>query len=849
MAAQLQKASGASSGSSSEATSLGAAATTPPAPPPAPAPVAETIPLTNRAGESNSPYVRAQADTPVHWQLFGKEALDRAKQENKPIFLHIGFLACHYCHLTTQDSFSNPAIASILNESFIPIVVDREERPDIDAVYWNYLQLVNSSAGWPINVFLTPDLEPVFGGSYWPGPGAEASGRDKQSGSEDGEEDELIGFLGVLEKLRQSWTEREAQCRAEAKETVVQLRKFAAEGTLGPRGLLKPGDAKDSSEAYLPSELDLDIDQLDDAYTKLKKTFDPVNGGFGVVPKFVTPAKYSFLLQLGSFPSVVHDIVGEAEVASIVQMALYTLRKLRNSALNDHLSGGFGRASHTINWTLPHFEKLIPDNGLLLSLYLDAWLYTLRAPKSELPSGSAAGTTPEFLDVVYSLADYLSSAPVRLEGGGFASSESADSYYRKGDRHVREGAYYVWTRREFDTVVGGPGNNGHNDMDARVAAAYWNVLQDGNVDRDNDPFDEFINQNALYINKDTAELARQFNIPRENVERITAEARQKLAAHREKERVRPVLDDKVVVAGNGIVLGSLARVGAALKFGGHNTERGDKYIGAARDAAQFLRENLWDSKDKKLYRVFVNGKREDVLAFAEDYAYLIEGLLELYLATGESEWLEWADELQKQQIDLFYDRPDVPSTQTHSSSGGFYRTQESAGKDGVDLLRLKDGMDTTLPATNAVAASNLFRLGSVLDDANYTHLARETIHAFEVEMLQHSWLFPGLLSQIVSARLGGPQVATLASGPLASDAVVAEYFQRPRAGLRSLVYVEGGATNNGKETTASSWLLARNPSLVDLPTKEAGEGSYVLKDGKWEKATPADLTVNVEASG
>ncbi|KJR86118.1 uncharacterized protein SPSK_02232 [Sporothrix schenckii 1099-18] len=844
MAAQLQKASGASSGSSSEATALGAAAAAP-AVPPATAPVTEATPLRNRAGESNSPYVRAQADTPVNWQLFGQDALDRAKQENKPIFLHIGFLACHYCHLTTQDSFSNPSIASILNEFFIPIVVDREERPDIDAVYWNYLQLVNSSAGWPINVFLTPDLEPVFGGSYWPGPGAEASGRDKQSGSEDGEE-ELIGFLGVLEKLRQSWTEREAQCRTEAQETVVQLRKFAAEGTLGPRGLLKPGESK-TNETNLSSELDLDIDQLDEAYSTLRQTFDPVNGGFGVVPKFVTPAKYSFLLQLGSFPSVVQDIVGDTEVSSIVQMALFTLRKLRNSALHDHLSGGFGRASHTINWSLPHFEKLIPDNGLLLSLYLDAWLYTLRAPKSDLSSSSAAETQPEFLDVIYSLADYLSSAPVRLEGGGFASSESADSYYRKGDRHVREGAYYVWTRREFDTVVGG--GNGHNDMDARVAAAYWNVLQDGNVDRDNDPFDEFINQNALYVSKDTAELARQFNIPRENVERITTEARTKLAAHREKERVRPALDDKVVVAGNGLVIGSLARTGAALKFGGHSAEKGDKYITAARDAAKFIQENLWVAKDKKLYRVFVNGKREDVHAFAEDYAYLIEGLLELYEATGEAEWLEWADELQEQQIKLFYDSPGVPSTQTHSSSGGFYRTQES-GND-VDLLRLKDGMDTTLPATNAVAASNLFRLGSILNDNTYTHLARETIHAFEVEMLQHSWLFPGLLSQIVAARLGGPQVAALAAGPSASDPVVAEYFQRPRAGLRSLVYVDGGA-GNGKETTAAAWLLGRNPSLVDLPTKEAaaedGGSSYVLKDGKWEKASPVDLVVNVEAS-
>ncbi|CAK7273155.1 hypothetical protein SEPCBS119000_005499 [Sporothrix epigloea] len=780
MAAQLQQASeAASSQISSETSSLGAAATTAPA---AAAPVAESLPLRNRAGDSNSPY----------------------------------------------DSFSNPTIASILNESFIPIVVDREERPDVDAVYWNYLQLANGSAGWPINVFLTPDLHQIFGGSYWPGPGAETSGREEHANDDDGEDYEPIGFLGVLEKLRQSWSEREDQCRTEAQEAVVQLRKFAAEGTLGPRGPSKLGETDAPTATDQADELDLDIDQLDEAYTQIKKTFDPVNGGFGVVPKFVTPAKYLFLLQLGSFPPVVQDIVGEAEVESIVQMALYTLRKLRDSALHDHLAGGFGRASHTINWTLPHFEKLIPDNGLLLSLYLDAWLYSLRTNPAQ----------PEFLDVVYALADYLSSAPIRLPGGGFASSESADSYYRKGDRHMREGAYYVWTRREFDAVVSGSSINGHSDMDARVAAAHWNVLQDGNVDRSNDPFDEFINQNALYISKDASELARQFNVPRENISHITGEARKKLAAHREKERVRPILDDKVVVAGNGIVIGALARTGAALKASGQDVTAGSKYIAAARDAAAFVLSKLWDAEEKQLYRVFVNSTREKILAMAEDYAYLVEGLIELYEATGETSWLQWADELQKQQIALFYDSPSEPSASSHSSSGGFYRTRQ--GPDlatGCELLRLKDGMDTTLPATNAVAASNLFRLGSLLADAAYTKLARETIRAFEAEILQHSWLFPGLLAQVVSARLGGPQIAVVeAAEPTTVDNLVAAYLQKPRAGLRSLVYV------SGKEADSSeAWLLDRNSKLGSLP-KEVG--AYVLKDGVWEPATRADLEVN-----
>ncbi|EFX01859.1 duf255 domain containing protein [Grosmannia clavigera kw1407] len=832
MAAQLQRAGGAaSSGASGVASGLAGAAATAAAATDMPMPAtSEEPPLCSRVSESSSPYVRAQANTPVNWQLLDQEAIDRAKRENKLIFLNIGFLACHYCHTTTQDSFSSPAVAEILNTSFIPIVVDREERPDIDAIYWNYLQLVNSSAGWPINVFLTPELEPVFGGTYWPGPGSEGSVRD---GQEDGGEDEMIGFLGILKKLRQSWTDREAQCREEARETVVQLRKFAAEGTLGPRGLLRPTVAEGAP--YLSRDLDLDIDQLDDAYTQLKKTFDPVNGGFGVVPKFVTPAKYSFLLKLGSFPNVVQGIIGDAEAKNAVQMALFTLRKLQDSGLHDHLRGGFSRASHTINWTLPHFEKLVPDNALLLSLYLDAWLYGLRT------SGTGAkGTDAEFADVVYALADYLSSSPIRLEGGGFASSEAADSYYRRGDNHTREGAYYVWTRREFDAVVGG--QRSENDLDTRAAAAYWNVLEHGNVDREDDPNDEFINQNVLYVNKDASEVARQFGISRSDVLRVVKTSKKKLAAHREKERVRPAADRKVTVANNGVVIAALARVGAVLVHGGFDPANGEKYISAARSAARFIKANLWDVQDKCLFRTYSYGQKGTNCGFAEDYAVLIEGLLELYEATGELEWLQWADQLQQRQIEQFYDGVDMPPTSSHSASGGFYRTSEH---EPFNILRIKDGMDTTLPATNGVAASNLFRLGSLLGDEEYSHLARETIHSFEVEMLQHSWLFPTLLSQIVSARLGGLQFASVAAAPSAADPVVAEYFRRPRAGLCSLLYVAPVEANGTDD--AMSWLRARNPALAALPT-HLGGGSYVLQNGTWRKATLIDLTQTDEAN-
>lgn len=855
MASQLQQASGSVSPANSGTPSgLGAAAAAAAAAgqtgQTGNAPVVQTPveePLRSRIDDSNSPYAWAQVGTPVLWQLLDQEAIDRAKRENKLIFLHVGFLACHYCHMTRQDSFSNPAVAAILNTSFIPIIVDREERPDIDAIYWNYLQLVNSSAGWPINVFLTPDLEPVFGGTYWPGPGAESSvhdghshshshnhrhdghdGRDDDDGSPDGSEDEPIGFLGILQKLRQSWVDRETQCRDEARETVVQLRKFAAEGTLGPRGLLRPAESEGAG--YLSRDLDLDIDQLDEAYVQLKKTFDPVNGGFGVVPKFVTPAKYRFLLELGSLPRVVQDIVGPTEVAQGVEMALFTLRMLRNSGLHDRLGGGFSRASHTINWTLPHFEKLVPDNALLLGLYLDAWLWT-----------RAAGAE-EFRDVVDSLADYLSSEPICLEGGGFASSEAADSLYRRGDSHTREGAYYVWTRREFDAVVGGPDSDSSN-FAVRAAAAYWNVLEHGNVDREDDPNDEFINQNVLYItrDKDASEVARQFGISRDDVLRAVRTSQQRLAAHRARERVRPPIDAKRIVAGNACVITALARTGAALLRGGVDLDgaRGTRYLTAATAAAQFIRDHQWDATERQLYRIYSDNRRGTTRGFVEDYAFLVEGLLELYEATGTTSWLQWADELQKTQIDLFYDRPDVASTSTHSASGGFYRT---AASESMNILRLKDGMDTTLPAANGVAAANLFRLGSLLGDAEYTHLARETIHAFEVEMMQHAWLFPSLLAQVVPARLGGLSFAVVgapaaaATTPTASD-LLAAYFRRPRGGLRSLVHV----TTDKSADQADKWLADRQPAVAALLAQKPAPGSYVLRKGVWQAATAADL--------
>lgn len=392
-----------------------------------------------------------------------------------------------------------------------------------------------------------------------------------------------------------------------------KLQDFAQEGVL-------PGEEVEEAG-------DLDIDQIEEALSRIVKMFDPIEYGFGT-PKFPNPARLSFLLRLREFPTEVKDVVGEEEVEKAREMAVGTLRRVRDGGLRDHLGKGFMRFSVTRDWSVPHFEKMVGENALLLGVFLDAWL------------GQGGSKDDEFLDVVLELGDYLIDNGIKLEGGGFVSSEAADSFYRRGDRHVREGAYYLWTRREFDQVVGG------NESDAQhaslVAAAHWNVKEDGNVPREQDPYDEFLNQNVLCVVKDTQELSKQFGIPTTEVQRILDEAKAKLRAHREKERVRPERDDKVLVATNGMVISALARTAAAIKS--LEPERSSRYLAAAKEAVTFIQNNLLND-DQSLSRFFFQTS-SSTRAFADDYAFLIEGLLDLYEVTLDKAYLVWASSLQ-----------------------------------------------------------------------------------------------------------------------------------------------------------------------------------------------------------
>ncbi|KAK3372160.1 Six-hairpin glycosidase-like protein [Podospora didyma] len=593
---------------------------------------------------------------------------------------------------------------------------------------------------------------------------------------DNGGEETYKDFLAICKKINTFWVDQENRCRREAFEMLSKLQDFAQEGTFSATGA--PTTVAEPKTPATPSEGDLDLDQLEEALAKITQMFDPVDFGFGT-PKFPNPARLSFLLRLAQFPKEVRDVVGDKDVSTATSMAIGTLRRIRDGGLRDHIGAGFMRFSVTSDWSMPHFEKMVGENALLLGVFLDAWLGHRAEPTKELTKDD------EFADVIFELGDYLTSALIRQPNGGFVTSEAADSYYRRGDQHMREGAYYLWTRREFDKVVAGGASDGQHA--SSIAAAYWGVQEDGNVPRDQDAYDEFINQNVLSVRSNAQELAKQLGIPASEVDRIVSAAREKLRAHREKERVRPEKDEKSIVGVNGIVVSALARTAAAIQS--VDAARAAQYLKTAREASAFIRGNLWlaaENGGKKTLRRFFYGGPSQIQAFADDYAFLIDGLLDLYEATFEEEWLTWAKELQDTQSELFYDSPAVAtlyktSPPRQSGSGGFYSTELATLSH--TILRLKSGMDKSQPSTNAVAASNLFRLGTVLGDKKYISQAKGTLNAFEAEILQYPWLFVSLLTGVVTARLGVKQVHVKAG----DDEGLRRYYTSPRAEASVLV--------------------------------------------------------------
>lgn len=725
-------------------------------------------------------------DNPVAWQMWGPEALGLAKKHNRLLFVSIGYAACHCtselsfqqvfisesatytdllgCHVMERESFCSQEVAQLLNNHFIPIKIDREERPDVDAIYMNYVQATTGSGGWPLNVFVTPDLEPVFGGTYWPGPNSSRTAVGKAVAG-------TVRFVDILEKMRDVWTQQEGRCRESAKDITRQLREFAEEGVhshqMGEKG---EGEG-------------LEVDLLEEAFQHFRKKYDKINGGFSTAPKFPTPVNLSFLLRLGQWPQTVKDVVGETECQNASDMAVHTLRNMARGGIRDQIGYGFARYSVTKDWSLPHFEKMLYDQAQLLDVYLDAFLST---------------RDPEVLGAVYDITTYLTSPPMGAPNGGFFSAEDADSYPSKSDTEKREGAYYVWSLKEFHDVLG--------EKDGDICARFYGVTADGNVASQNDPYDEFISQNVLNVTTTPSALAKKLGISEASITQTLKSGRQKLREHRENHRPRPALDDKIIVCWNGLAVGALARTSAALQS--IDPTKAWECLKAAISAVVFIKKELFDPETKTLYRVYREG-RGSTPGLCDDYAFFIHGLIDLYEATFDDSYLEFADMLQKRQNEIF----------TSSDSPGFYTTPSPHPPD--LLMRLKSGMDAAEPSSNNISARNLYRLGSMLDDACYFKKAKETVEAFEAEVEQFPFTFSGMLGSVVMDHLGLKGVVLTGE----NDEVLKRLRQTVRPNSTVVALGKGKAP----------WLRKRNDLLKQMDAEK--DGVFVCEGGACREGT------------
>jgi len=620
---------------------------------------------TNRLIEEKSPYLQQHAHNPVDWYPWGTEAFEKARREDKAIFLSIGYSTCHWCHVMEAESFSNPEIAAFMNQHFVSIKVDREERPDLDRVYMNYVIGV-SEGGWPMSLFLTPDLEPFVGANYLP--------PDDREGE--------LGFRTLLQRVATLWEARRSDALRAAAEGTQAL-EARSQAT---RGAVDPPDAT----------------SLDRAYEDIGASFDAAAGGFGGAPKFPRPVVVNFLLRY-------YARTGEQRA---LDMTLQTLRAMARGGLHDHLGGGFHRYSTDRLWRVPHFEKMLYDQAQLAIAYVAAY---------------QASHDPFFREVARDTLGYVL-RDMRDVGGGFFSAEDADS--RIDDARpstTAEGAFYVWTSDEIHRLLGGDA--------ADLFAYHYGIEAGGNVPDAQDSQGELRGKNVLSERHSVADTAARFKTSEQDMGARLDAARRRLFDARIS-RPRPPRDDKVLVAWNGLMLSALAR--AAQVFDE------PAYRDAAASAARFLETRLYDPKNGSLKRRYRQGDA-DIDGLLEDYAFLIQGLLDLYEASFDARWLSWAARLQATQDEWFWD----------DDEGGYFSTRADAPHV---LARVKEEYDGAEPSANSVSAMNVLRLWQLTERPQWRERADATFRALSARLARSGSALPQLLAALDFARSRQKQI-------------------------------------------------------------------------------------------
>jgi uncharacterized protein len=689
----------------------------------------------NRLAHERSPYLLQHANNPVDWYAWGEEAFVRARTEDKPIFLSVGYSTCHWCHVMEHESFEDPAIAALLNEHFIPVKVDREERPDVDRVYMTFVQGTTGSGGWPMSVWLTPELKPFYGGTYFP-PTSKFN---------------RPGFADILQQLHAAWRGKRDQIEHSAQSVTEQLRNAAQ--TVPAAGMPSP-------------------DLLAGIASQFLQAFDRRHGGFGSAPKFPRPSELLFLLRE-------HARTGNADAK---EMVLSTLRAMAVGGMRDHIGGGFHRYSVDPAWRVPHFEKMLYDQAQLALAYLE---------------GAQVSGDPFHLEVAEDTLRYVM-REMTEQGGGFYSAEDADSVPPEDangpDAHKMEGAFYLWRASELDELLGAA---------SPIVKRRFGVADDGNAPMD--PQQEFVGKNLLFVARSIADLADEFHRTPEQIVEVLNGARLQMFQAR-LARPRPHLDDKVLTSWNGLMIAAFARAARVMRVIVDEGEKsGEPYLDAARQAAVFIRSTLWNPQTQTLLRRYRGGQAE-IDGYAEDYAYLIFGLLELFQADPNAEWLEWAVQLQRRQDALFWDE----------ACGGWFST---TGQDPTVLMRMKEDYDGAEPSASSMSVMNLVVLSHLHDEPAWTERIEKTLRLFAQRLEQMGRAVPMMASAFSTYSAGLQQVVVVGDGP-AAEALLDTAGTAYRPFSMTL----------GLTPAAQQALASVAPFLAQMPLVNGEPAAYVCRD-------------------
>jgi len=730
---------------------------------------------TNRLAREKSPYLLQHAHNPVDWFAWGDEAFEKARVESRPIFLSIGYSTCHWCHVMERESFEDERVAAYLNPHFVSIKVDREERPDVDKIYMTFVQAATGAGGWPLNVFLTPELKPFFGGTYFP--------PDNRQGRP--------GFLPLLQQIHEVWQTRRAEIAGSAADILARLEAVTLSADTG----------------VVP----LTGDTLKDAGEFFKRMFDPRHGGFGGAPKFPQPSLPSLLLRCAKR---FHD--DEA-----ARMVLHTCDRMAAGGIHDQLGGGFARYSVDAEWLVPHFEKMLYDQAQLVQLYLDAHLVSegrvIQAPDSS--SGKVLGLAdlapPKETDYAAAARDILDYVlhDMTHPDGGFYSAEDADS-------EGHEGKFYCWTHDELSKLL--------SPEEFNVAARYFGITMEGNF-IDHSHSRPLKGQNVLSV---AHPIGAPVSDPALQDESLLASAKRKMLDARN-QRIRPHLDDKIMASWNGLMLGAMARAHAVLgdeKYlaaaeknlafiqaklwevfqGGADSPlpadgtRGDGAHGVARPTGT-------------LYHRWRDGERDSV-QLLEGYAFLLSGVIDLYEATLEPKHLDFAIALTEAMIAKFYD----------PENGGFWQSASGA-KDLI--LRVKDDYDGAEPSGNSVAMLALLKLAAITDREDFQKPAETTLRLFAHRLQNFPQAMPFMLHAL-DFSLEKPRRVVIAGDPhdaKARELLRAAYsvYQPNKVVLGNAGSVEPFARTLPAKSGPEVYFCTGN--FCQPPTQDAAKMSELLK--------------------